>query len=268
MILRIAGGDARQIYLAEYLKKRGLSVQLDDQGETSIHRRPEADTLILPLPVSRDGVHLFAPLRTRPILLEEVLANFHGDLLFGGLLPTALPFKGKKIDYYAAREVVWRNAALTAECAVGLSIISIPQGLEGLPVLICGAGRIGLLLAKKLAALGASPLVAARREDSLAEARANGFRAAAYEDVPYRRFLLVCNTVPAPVLTRERLAALPAGATLMELASPPGGFDRNEAEKAGLHTISAGGLPGKYCPAGAAAVLGEYIIKELDLYGE
>ena len=61
------------------------------------------------------------------------------------------------------------------------------------------------------------------------------------------------------------MAMLPKGALLMELASAPGGFDPESAVEHHLKVCYAPGLPGKYCPETAAKIIGDYILKEMDL---
>ena len=68
-------------------------------------------------------------------------------------------------------------------------------------------------------------------------------------------FDFVVNTVPARVLTDAMLCMAGDGALFMELASPPGGFDRTLAENIGLHVVAAPGLPGKYAARSAAALI-------------
>ena len=57
-------------------------------------------------------------------------------------------------------------------------------------------------------------------------------------------------------------------ALLLELASQPGGFDRNLAENIGIRTIYAPGLPGKCAPYGAAELMREAIYDVLNEQGE
>ena len=106
----------------------------------------------------------------------------------------------------------------------------------------------------------------ARRSATVALCRAFGWNASLYEDLPYRRFRLVFNTVPAHILGKEQLALLPKGALLIELASAPGGFDPELALGHHLKVCYAPGLPGKYCPETAAGIIGNYILKEMDCY--
>ena len=68
-------------------------------------------------------------------------------------------------------------------------------------------------------------------------------------------FDFILNTVPARVLTDPMLCCLAEGALLLELASPPGGFDRTLAENIGVRVLAAPGLPGKTAPYSAAELI-------------
>ncbi len=259
MQIHIMGGDVRQRYLAAYFAAKGFEVTSSYLGEeTPPHW--EADALILPLPTSRDGDWLHTPLSKKRIPLEEIRAKNRSPYLFGGMLPRG--FCGT--DYFHGEEVTLANAVPTAEGAIALAIANTPFTLAGEEVLILGGGRIGQLLALKLGALGAGVTVGARRAETLALCRNLGAKAYCYEDLPYHRFRLIFNTVPATVLDEERLQKLPKGALLMELASAPGGFDPALAAGYGLAVLNAQGLPGKYAPETAAKIIGDYILKEMD----
>jgi len=264
MKIHLMGGDERQLYLADYISDLGFEVSLSYTGGTA---EPlwDAEVLILPLPATRDGVMLNAPLSKKTISLQTIFANFKGKMLFGGMLPKEAPVGA--IDYFKAEEVTLANAALTVEGALALAIEHTPFSLLHQPILVLGAGRIGQLLAVRLTALGAKVTVAARRAESLALCEALGAEGRFYEDIPYGKFRLVLNTVPARVLGEDALGRLPEGAVLLELASAPGGFDRELAEGYGLHVISAPGLPGKYTPETAAHCIGKFIIKEMERLG-
>lgn len=261
MRFHIMGGDERQLYLADYISERGFGVTLSYLGGTA---PPDwnAEVLVLPLPATRDWVTLNAPLSQETITLQSVYQNFKGPYIFGGRLPDHAP--PNAVDYYRAEEITVANAALTVEGALALAITHTPFALLEQPVLVLGAGRIGQLLALRLGALGACVTVAARRAESLALCRTLGAQARFYEDVPYGRFRLVFNTVPARVLNTAALQRLPEGALLIELASAPGGFDVKEAEQEGLQCINAPSLPGRFTPQTAAERIGEYIIKEME----
>ncbi len=68
-------------------------------------------------------------------------------------------------------------------------------------------------------------------------------------------FDTIVNTVPARVLTEGMLCLIRPEALLLELASPPGGFDRTLAVNIGLRALAAPGLPGETAPLAAARLL-------------
>lgn len=149
------------------------------------------------------------------------------------------------------------NAALTAECALGRLMDESGSTLAGSNVLVCGWGRIGKLLCLKLAALGAHVTAAARARADRAMAAALGLGSVDYDglEAEIGAFGFIINTVPARVLTDAALCMAADGAVIMELASPPGGFDRTLAENIGLHVVPAPGLPGQRAPESAARLI-------------
>jgi dipicolinate synthase subunit A len=131
-------------------------------------------------------------------------------------------------------------------------------------VLIVGFGRIGRFLAEKLRNLGADVTVAARRPEDRALAKLMRCRAAAIgaAAVP-TQWDAVVNTVPAQILGTAELDAF-GDARLLELASPPYGFDLAAAAALGKRVEVYGGLSGKYAPAAAAAALRDTIYSVLE----
>ena len=61
--------------------------------------------------------------------------------------------------------------------------------------------------------------------------------------------------MPARVLSDALLCCLPGEALVLELASPPGGFDPVLAKNIGLRALAAPGLPGTSAPMAAAELL-------------
>jgi len=149
------------------------------------------------------------------------------------------------------------NAALTAEGALGLLCRENGKALFESSLLICGWGRIGKMLALRLASLGASVSVAARNVSDRAMVSALGFRALDYRSLEgeLAAFDVIVNTVPARVISDAMLCLVPEDTLLLELASPPGGFDRMLAENFSLRVLHAPGLPAKSAPVSAAALM-------------
>lgn len=230
-----------------------------------------ADCVILPLPAERGGL-LNAPLSGAVLKMEELIgALWPGQILAGGRFSDhscelALRAKLRLEDIMLRPDFVQENAALTAECAIARLIEGSERALLGAEVLICGWGRIGRALALRLYALGARVTVAARARGDRAEARSFGLGALDYTGLEgeMERFDFVVNTVPARVITEAMLCTAQETALILELASPPGGFDRNLAGNIGLRVEAAPGLPGKSAPYSAAGLIRRAVYEIMD----
>lgn len=159
------------------------------------------------------------------------------------------------LGYAADEEYLMRNADITAEGAVFLLMQELDRSIYGRRITIVGSGRIAKMLAYKLVALGAKVTVACRSEKERILMSNLGIAA-----VPVEKTVgsIIFNTVPEIVID---LGNLKRGTLLIELASKPGGFDKEEAEKLGMRVISAPGLPAKYAPRSAAEAIYDYIKK-------
>lgn len=219
--------------------------------------------VILPVPLTRDGETLFAPDAGTPVSLAAFLEALRpGVRLLGGALPEgfarAARERGCRVtDLLAIESVARANAVLTAEGALALAVQESPRALCGARCVVVGSGRCGRALAVRLRALGAEVTLTARKRRDRLWARLHGLRPLATARLaaaaPGCDFLF--NTVPAPVVGEDTLAALPEGALTIELASGAAGVDLAAAERLGKKAIYAPGLPGKTAPATAADIL-------------
>lgn len=167
----------------------------------------------------------------------------------------APPAERRGIPYWADPVYAIENAALTAEGAVELVMRRSDKALAGQSVLVVGYGRIGSLLAGKLAALGAHVTVAARSASARATALASGHNSVDINSLP-GSYDIVLNTVPAPILSGS------CGASLcLDLASAPGGWSDDTP------VLKAPGLPGLYAPRSGADVIANaiYRVMEVDI---
>lgn len=224
-----------------------------------------ADCVILPVPAEKAGL-INAPLSVEPLETERLTdALWKGQLLCGGklsegLCALALAAGVQTADILTRPSFAVGNAALTAEGALEILLRESEKSIRGSRVLIMGRGRIGRILATMLKSLGAEVTVAARRGADRAECRVQGMEAVDFGELEsgLGRFDFIVNTVPARVLSEAALCTV-EDALLLELASPPGGFDRVLAENIGLRTVYAPGLPGKCAPYAAAALMREAV---------
>lgn len=279
----VVGGDPRQAALAALLADDGHSVHTYalERGEgmkcdPSMDGADRADCVVLPLPAAGADGALNAPLAAERHGLEEVLDKLRpGQLVCAGMAGEDLSEMAgaRKLllrDYFAREELAVLNAIPTAEGAIQIAMEELPITLHDARVLVVGFGRLGRALAPRLRALGARVWVSARRYEQRAAAESMGLGSEGVDRLPdwLCSYDLVFNTVPAPVLGVEELAALKEGALVIDLASRPGGVDMEAAAALGVRVIWALSLPGKVAPVTSGRYIKDtvyHIMEELDL---
>lgn len=282
----VVGGDLRQAWLAARLAQRGCTVYaalLDREVELSprVHKTngakqavEKADVVILPLPASTDGVVVNAPLANAPLKLQELFPLLGGKLVLAGktdnMAELAKKHQVELVDYFAREELAVLNSVPTAEGALELAMAELPTTIFGTRVLVTGFGRIGRVLCRLLVAMGAQVTVAARKYSDFAWISIHGAKAVHIDTLAEAASQadLVFNTVPSLLFNRRVLAALPAEAVVIDLASKPGGVDFGAAGELGVKTIWALSLPGKVAPISSGEAIKDTILNILDERGE
>lgn len=171
MTVSVIGGDLRQLTLAKLLKKEGYHIFLYgfdkniDTGELEndedVDYALSSDIIILPVPVTFDGENINAPYSKKELSIDEFLDGISPSaLVFGGQIKPdiakALDDKSiKYYDYLNREELAIRNSIPTAEGAIKIAIEETPITIHGSKCLVLGYGRIGKILSKMLAGLGA-----------------------------------------------------------------------------------------------------------------
>ena len=280
----ILGGDSRFLYLVRYLGEMGYSVRAfvrrsGDAGAdgvdparfcTSLRECAECTDLVLPLPASSEGANLSFPPDGGKIPLNTVFASVKkGTRVFAGccsryIADLARDAGAVLCDYYTSEELLYKNALLTAEGALFEISSAVRRPFLGLGVTVFGYGRIASLLTRRLVLLGSRVNVVCRSEKARAAAWADGARAFSFGESAALAPETECavNTVPACVIGEDFLSAMDFHTPVLELASSSG-TDSAAAESYGITVKRAAGLPGKYFPESAAAVIGDAILAAL-----
>lgn len=275
----VAGGDMRFVSLAQMLAKRcrvyavgfDRSVITDEKiiltDVVSIGER--ADMLILPMPVSEDGVTLNCPFYSGTVDLASLAGLVKdGGTVFGGRVSDKVreifTRKGFEItDYFLREELSVLNARATAEGALQIALEEQPAVISGQKILILGMGRIARCLIKLLSGFEADITVCARKYSDLAWARVEGCRGVHMSELANCRELmdaeLIFNTVPCRILNETELKCCRSDVLIIDLASKPGGMDMEAAGRLGLRAIWALSLPGKTAPVSSGRIIGETI---------
>lgn len=270
------GGDHRQTVALSLLSEKYevAAVGFDGfSGELGNAVRVEelekavngAFAVVLPLPYTRDKLHIFAPLCSSEILVEDVLAAAVPTArIYGGMLDDYITARARNaVDYYESEELQIMNSVPTAEGAIAIAMEELPITLFDAKAVVIGFGRVAKLLAHRLCSLGVKVTVCARREDDRAYARAYG-----YDTVDFGvlgeamgEADVIFNSVPHHVITPDMYRYIRHGTPLIDLASRPGGLDFERAKQYGLNVIWALSLPGKVAPVTAGRIIADTLEK-------
>ena len=272
MKITFIGGDARTVALCRLFEQAGDTVlrlftmgQENDSPDLAAALR-SADVLVLPLPVSRDGIHPTAPAGLTPPTLTEIFEEVGRDcLVLGGMLSprvraVASAAETEITDYYMGEELIRKNAIATAEAAVAMAALELPVTIMGNHFAILGAGRIAMHTLSLLRAMGARVSLFARSPAAREKAQSLGatvypIEATVAPDIP-PTVRAVFSTVPAMLYPRG--AKMPSrGTYFYDLGG--GAMDAEAAREAGIILPPSAALPGKYSPESAA----EYLFAEI-----
>lgn len=184
----------------------------------------------------------------------ETLLNSlpHGITIWGGNLmhPALTGFQCQ--DLLRCESYLQGNAAITAECTIGLLSTMQTQNRGDTTVLILGWGRISKYLSTLLRRKGYSVIASARNIKDLEDITQSGFQSVALQNLysVLSSCDLIINTVPAMILPES-----PCGITKIDLASVRG--------MAGEDVIWARGLPGIHAPEKSGKLIAETILSRL-----
>ncbi len=243
----VAGKDRREVYLKHLLEEKGFHVSAAGPW----------DAVVLPLPRFQTD--------------EKLLSQFQdGQIIVCGKTDPVFDQRAFQRAFRVYRvledpEYAEKNAYLTAEGAAFYAAYQLDSALCRCRCLVIGYGRIGKALTKILRGIGAEVCAAARREESRREA-GKGSLPIERIDEAISRFDAVFNTVPSRIVGRDTLTHVKKSALLMDLASVPYGIDLEAAKNLGINAVLESGVPGRYCPRSAAALLMEYMEREGILY--
>ena len=263
----VIGGDRRSFYAAQKLREYGFETKIFGLKNEEIYHPSEkikADAVLLPVPLSKDGIRLFAPESKEVIFISDVLQSVAENIpIFAG--GTVGAEEQRMTDYAKREDFARMNAVPTAEGALMLALQNGNAVVCGMPVAVIGFGKVAFAVAKLFSAAGAQVTVFARKEQARSEAHILGYTAkpiSALGDCA-EEYRLLINTVPAKIFEKDILVRIKKDALLMELASAPFGVDFEEAEALGVRTLLASGLPGKYFPETAGYAVAETVLNIL-----
>ena len=287
MKFAIIGGDLRSIKLAEMLSKEkneiyvyGLekveelknnpNIKLCDTIKKAIQ---DVEIVIGPIPFSSNGKTINMPFSEKELTIRETMHAINAKVLIaGGITPEVYEMANDEyieiIDIMKREELAVLNTIATAEGTIQIAIENTNKILHGSEVLILGFGRIGKVLARKMAGLSAKVTCAARKDEDFAWIQAYGHKAININNIGenLNQFDIIINTIPHMVLNGNRLKYVKKECLLIDLASNPGGIDKKAIKDNQLKFVWALSLPGKVAPTTSAEFIKSTIyniIKEI-----
>ena len=262
MKVLIAGGDRRMLFAKGAFEESGYEVStigLDDtRGDINL-----ADIIVLPVPLTRDGVNINCPLAAEKLPLDTFCSLPEHVRVFGGGKLNAKNYT----DYLALDEYAVKNAALTAEGAICHAIGHTDFSLYESNILVIGYGRTGKVLTGRLRAFAPRLTVSARSGRDIAILRTLGINCIKTEDIhrAKERFDVVFNTVD--IKYPEATAKALSHSLFLDLSSY-GGLAPGDAVKYGITYTALPGIPGKTAPITAGKIIAETVINLLNIKGE
>ena len=282
--IAILGGDLRQCHSAEYLHSCGWDVTCFHTPDFPYHSGitvenglrqalAQANTMLLPTPLTKDGVHLFqADGQAPPCRLEEIWESVTPKQAVAAHSlakeqAALLERKGCRVFQFGQMPVFAReNASLTAEGLLSELIRYTPFSLSSARALLLGYGCCGSAIGTLLHPICRSIYVLEQDLEKQSLAEKKGICPIQKEDfstvLPHCS--LVINTIPAAVLEQEWIQELPGSCHIFDIASSPYGFPEHLTEDFLLPYFRLPGLPGRFSPESSGQAIGKMIERITD----
>jgi len=277
--ISIIGGDLRIVNLAKMMQKDGKEILVYgmEHSEEIMENKniiktktldeaiENANVIIGSIPFASDDYKMYATFSENDIKIEDLIKNNNKNKKFIAGSINEKSYKllsssyGGVIDVMKREELVILNTIATAEGAIEVAIRNTDTILLGSKVLVLGFGRVGKVVARKFYEMSAKVTCAARRKTDLAWIKAFG-----YDDVDINtlgrglnEYDIIINTVPQMIINKDLMKYMKKDVLMIDLASNPGGINRDDAKELDLKLVWALALPGKVAPVTSA-----YFIKE------
>lgn len=266
----IIGGDNRQNFMADYFEHRGKTVSVYGVPETEKRANvislsnavKEAEAIILPLPLSKDGKRIFSIVPFKESI-DDIAGETKSDqFIFGGMLNSSLFNKlskkeSKVFDYFRRDEVSILNSIPTVQGILKTIFDNVNYTVHSSKCAVFGYGKTGKVTASTLKSLGADVTVCVRKYSDIAIANANSINSCLINEFHAiaSRYDILINTVPSVVIDKNILIKLNKNCLIIDVASAPYGTDFAFAEKLGIKALQCPSLPGKTAPKTAGEII-------------
>ena len=292
MLIGVIADDLRQIYMAKHLMDRGYNISLicsDNLDSLKDDINKILDDLTSLIYISKDIYDfidksniIVTPIpfiKTQKIMnIADFLSNLNQKnnkddfILYAGQIEPHITEqltinKIKYIDYYYSEPLTIFNTISTAEGIIAEAIINTNTNIHNSNALVLGYGKCAKTLATKLKGIGANVTIAARNKNDLKIAESVGYKVIDLHNLimVINDYEYIFNTIPAPILNENILKYVNLDAIILDIASKPGGVNKEFAQNIGLKVIHKLGIPGQYSPKSSGVAMAEDLLNTMQI---
>ncbi len=237
--------DTRMFYTLRYIREKGFdTLSLDNYD----NKKP--------------AIYCYSP--SKRFCCDELSAICNDSIMIAGALPSdqAAILISKNISYHniILDEVfAVENCIQTAEAALMLLIRATNISIYDMNISVLGFGRLGKAVTNLLDRIGVN--VAVHTSDYYERAAAHMTKCSVHDlNSSISDADVIINTIPAKVLSQEKLMNAKKSSYILDLASYSS-VDNCDISALGLSYDNALGLPGKHSPKSAGRILTDAIMR-------
>lgn len=253
-----------QIHLLHEVEEEG-NIHIHHQ----IHQLPFEQLQMIILPIKGLDLECRLPIDEQIFYLSEdcLLRIPTSCILYTGVhTPALIDIKNRYqltvIPFFTYDDVAIYNAIPTAEGALQLAMEHTKRTIHDTKVLVFGYGRVGQTVCRLFAAVGANVTVISNDASELAWAAVYRLQTRRLNDAPLLSdFPIIINTIPAPIISNQMLKQMRDDVLVIDLASMPGGIEKNASYTDKRQIIHALALPTKVAPVTASEIIFHAIMR-------
>ncbi len=271
--ISIIGGDLRIAKLAEMMYVDGYNIYTYGLEKAKMNNNvnkcnsleevtSKSDIIVSSIPLTGDEININTPFSNNKINIDELIPYLKGKTFIAGRFEEKVLNKMKEvnvIDLLKREELTVLNTISTAEGAIQIAMEESTKTIHGSKILVMGFGRVSKILSNMLKGIGAEVYCETTKTVNCSWIKAYGYKPILLDELDNSlgKFDIVINTIPHVVLDKEKLSLLNKDCIIIDIASNPGGVDRNAARHLGIKLIWALSLPGKVAPITSAEFIKE-----------
>lgn len=290
IVIGVMADDLRQIYMTKYLIDKGYSINLIYSDNLKLPKE-NIDQILGNLAsmvcFSRDMYEfidksnmIVAPIpfiKVQSFMnIADFLTNINNKcnkdnfLLYAGQINNDTIEQLNKsnikyIDYYKSEALTIFNTISTAEGIIAEAISNKNTNIHNSNTLVLGYGKCAKTLANKLNGIGAKVTICARNKNDLKLAESVGYKIVDLHNLimVINDYEYIFNTIPTPILNENILQYVNPEAIILDIASLPGGVNKDFAKSIGIKVIHKLGIPGLYSPKSSGIAIAEDLLNTI-----